>query len=74
MEIDCIGSWSLPFYLLVCSNIDLCGGHLHFVRGINMQFSAITMLMHFFSHLNAYLRLFWCSINTIYIDFVPGIK
>ena len=25
-----------------CSNIDLCGGHLHFLGGMNMQLSLIT--------------------------------
>ena len=32
-----------------CSNIDLRGGPLHFIRGMNMQFTAITMRMHFFT-------------------------
>ena len=32
-----------------CSNIDLFGGHLHFLRGMNMQFSVITTCMHFFT-------------------------
>ena len=40
---NCIGGFGL-----FCSNIDLCGGHLHFVRGI-MQFSAIIMRMHVFT-------------------------
>ena len=32
-----------------CSNIDLCGCHLHFLRGMTMQVSVITMRMHFFT-------------------------
>ena len=37
--------WILFFY----SNIDLCGGHLHFLRGMKMQLSVITMNMHLFT-------------------------
>ena len=29
-----------------CSNIDLCRGHLYFIRGMNMEVSAISMRMH----------------------------
>ena len=32
-----------------CSCIDPYVGHLHFLRGTNMQFSAVTMRMHFFT-------------------------
>ena len=41
------------------------------LRGMNLQFSAVTMRMHFFTFyiLNEYLRLFWCSIG---VDFVLG--
>ena len=30
-----------------CSNIDQCEGQLHFIWGINIQFSAFTIRMHF---------------------------
>ena len=29
--------------------IDLCMGHKHFTRGMNLQFSEITIHMHFFT-------------------------
>ena len=29
--------------------IDLCMGHIHFIRGMNLQFSEITIHMHFFT-------------------------
>ena len=31
-----------------CS-IDLCGGNLYFIRGMNMQFSSLTKRIHFFT-------------------------
>ena len=33
----------------LCSYIDPCAGYLHFLRGMNLQFSAVTMRMHFFT-------------------------
>ena len=50
-----------------CSNIDLCGGHLHFLRGMNMQFSVITMRMHFFTFKLNHLRLFECLKTSFYV-------
>ena len=44
-----VNRWIWPFY----NNIDLCGGHLHFLRGMNMQFSVISTRMHFFHILTA---------------------
>ena len=35
------------------SNIDLCRGHLHFLQGMNIQFSVITTRMALFHILTA---------------------
>ena len=55
------------------SNIDLSGGHLHFIRGTNMQFSAITMRMHFFTFYMRIYAYFGVRSNTIGIDFILSI-
>ena len=45
------------------AHIDPCVGNLHFLRGMNMQFSAVTMCMHFFTfYMSIYACFFdWCQ-------------
>ena len=45
------------------SNIELCGGHLHFIRRMNLQIFCNKHAHTFFLILHAHLRLFWCSIK-----------
>ena len=50
-------------------SIDLCEGHLHFIWGMNMHFSAVTMRMHF-SYFNCICAYFGVRSNSIDTDFV----
>ena len=54
--------------------IDPCVGHLHFLRGMNLQFSAITMRMHFFTFYTSIYAYFVVRSVSIGVDFVLGIK
>ena len=51
-----------------CSYIDPCVGHLHFLRGTNLQFSTVTTGMHFL------FKLILAFDRTIGADFVLGMK
>ena len=57
-----------------CSDIDMCIVHLHFLRGMNLQFSTIAVRMHFFMfyvQIYAYFGVWFMSIG---VEFVLGTK
>ena len=57
-----------------CNCFDPCVGHLYFLRGMNLQFTAITMRMHFFSfYMSIYTYIGVRSVSKG-VDFVLGIK
>ena len=57
-----------------CSHIDLCIVHLHFLRGMNLQFSTIAVRMHFFIFYMWICADFGARFTSIGVEFVLGTK
>ena len=57
-----------------CSHIDLCIGHLHFLRGMNLQLSTIVVRMHFFMFYMRICAYFGVRFLSIGVEFVLGTK
>ena len=57
-----------------CINTDMCVGHLHFLRGMNLQFSAVAMDMHFFTFYVRIYAYFGVRSVSIGVHFILGIK
>ena len=57
-----------------CSHIDLCIVHLHFICGMNLQFSTIAVRMHFFMFYMRICAYFGARFMSIDGEFVLGTK
>ena len=57
-----------------CSHIDLCIVHLHFLSGMNLQFSTIAVRMHFFMFYMRICAYFGVRFVSIGVKFILGTK
>ena len=55
-----------------CSHIDPCIVRLHFLRGMTLQFSTVTVRMHFFMFYMLICAYFGVRSMSIGVDFVLG--
>ena len=57
-----------------CSHIDLCIVHLHFLHGMNLQFSTVALHKHFFMFYMRICAYFGVRFMSIGAEFILGTK